>query len=165
METGLITHEEARAIAKRFIDGHFNNEGEHPRMSIPADPNRDDDIRLCAYIAQQAAGDDVPVFLKSKPQGRIITCVYCGKEYPQGTPAAGSQVLTEHIKVCDEHPMRALEDDRKRLVAHAAEVLIACRDDVADGANEAFRALPDHLAQAIDAEVERIDAEAKDPAA
>ena len=27
--------------------------------------------------------------------GRILTCVYCGHEYPQDTPAAGSQVLVE----------------------------------------------------------------------
>lgn len=41
--------------------------------------------------------------------GRVLTCVYCGYEYPQGTPAAGSEILTEHIKVCDKHPMRAAE--------------------------------------------------------
>lgn len=43
--------------------------------------------------------------------GRILTCVYCGHEYPQGTPAAGSEVLTEHIKVCERHPMRKAEAD------------------------------------------------------
>ena len=43
--------------------------------------------------------------------GRILTCVYCGHEYPQGTPAAGSDVLTEHIKVCERHPMRKAEAD------------------------------------------------------
>ncbi len=39
----------------------------------------------------------------------VLTCVYCGKEYPNDTPAWGNQVLTEHIKVCDKHPMRELE--------------------------------------------------------
>lgn len=48
--THEVTHEEARAIAKRFIDGHFKNDGEHPRMTIPADEGRDDDLRLLAYI-------------------------------------------------------------------------------------------------------------------
>lgn len=43
--------------------------------------------------------------------GRILTCVYCGHEYPQDTPAAGNHVLTEHIKVCERHPMRKAEDD------------------------------------------------------
>ena len=43
--------------------------------------------------------------------GRILTCVYCGHEYPQGTPAAGSEVLTDHIKVCERHPLRKAERD------------------------------------------------------
>ena len=43
--------------------------------------------------------------------GRILTCVYCGYEYPQDTPAAGSQVLTDHIRVCSKHPMRKAEAD------------------------------------------------------
>lgn len=40
---------------------------------------------------------------------RILTCVYCGHEYPQATPAAGHQVLTDHIRVCQQHPMRQAE--------------------------------------------------------
>lgn len=43
--------------------------------------------------------------------GRVLTCVYCGHEYPQDTPAHGSQVLTDHIKVCEKHPMRKAEAD------------------------------------------------------
>ena len=38
--------------------------------------------------------------------GRILTCVYCGHEYPQDTPSSSSEVLTAHIKVCEQHPMR-----------------------------------------------------------
>lgn len=38
-----------------------------------------------------------------------LTCVYCGHEYPEGTPPHGSQILTNHIKVCEKHPMRELE--------------------------------------------------------
>lgn len=40
---------------------------------------------------------------------RILTCVYCGHQYPQATPAAGDMVLTEHIRVCEKHPMRGAE--------------------------------------------------------
>lgn len=40
---------------------------------------------------------------------KIVTCVYCGHEYPEGTPASGTEVLTEHIKICEKHPMRAAE--------------------------------------------------------
>ena len=43
--------------------------------------------------------------------GRILTCVYCGHEYPQDTPAHGDQTLTDHIKVCERHPMRKAEAD------------------------------------------------------
>ncbi len=42
---------------------------------------------------------------------RVLTCVYCGHQYPQDTPAAGSEVLTEHIKVCERHPLRKAEAD------------------------------------------------------
>ncbi len=42
-------------------------------------------------------------------KNRILTCVYCGKIYPEGTPTHGSQVLTDHIKVCEKHPLRESE--------------------------------------------------------
>lgn len=42
---------------------------------------------------------------------RTLTCVYCGHEYPQDTPAHGSHVLTEHTKTCAAHPLRKAEAD------------------------------------------------------
>lgn len=39
----------------------------------------------------------------------IITCVYCGFAYPDGTPTHGAKVLTDHIGACEKHPMRELE--------------------------------------------------------
>lgn len=38
-----------------------------------------------------------------------LTCVYCGMEYPEGTPPYGAKILTDHIKVCEKHPMRQAE--------------------------------------------------------
>ena len=38
-----------------------------------------------------------------------LTCVYCGTTYPEGTPPFGSKILTDHIRVCEKHPMRDLE--------------------------------------------------------
>lgn len=46
---------------------------------------------------------------------RTITCVYCGYEYQQDTPTHGSNVLTEHIKICEAHPLRKAEADIKLL--------------------------------------------------
>lgn len=46
---------------------------------------------------------------------RTLTCVYCGHEYPQATPAWGDKVLTDHIAQCEKHPMRAVIEDRDRL--------------------------------------------------
>lgn len=39
---------------------------------------------------------------------KIITCVYCGRAYPEGTPPHGAKILTDHIKVCEKHPMKKL---------------------------------------------------------
>lgn len=54
---------------------------------------------------------------------RILTCVYCGHEYPQDTPAHGNNVLTEHIKVCEQHPMRKAESDIRVLRAALVGIL------------------------------------------
>jgi hypothetical protein len=63
---------------------------------------------------------------------RIITCVYCGEEYPVGTPASGAhvEVLTKHIAICPKHPMalvvKELEAVRKEL--EAARAVLYCAD-------------------------------------
>lgn len=55
VRTGPVSAEEALEIAQRFVNGHFHNGKEGPRISIPADPMRDDDLRLVAFIEQSAA--------------------------------------------------------------------------------------------------------------
>lgn len=52
-----ISHAEARQALQRFVDGHFKNQEEGPRISIPARPDYDDDLVLSAYIKQQEAAD------------------------------------------------------------------------------------------------------------
>lgn len=56
---GTVSHDEANEIAKRYNASHFDRPGmgEKARYSIPADPRRDDDIRMRVYIAQNAAKD------------------------------------------------------------------------------------------------------------
>lgn len=53
----------------------------------------------------------------------VLTCVYCGMEYPQGTPSHGASVLTEHIKVCPKHPMRNAEFTIKKLRSALVELI------------------------------------------
>jgi len=49
-------------------------------------------------------------------------CAYCGHKYPKGTPRFGGNALTEHIKVCPEHPMRECE----RELAACQAKLVKC---------------------------------------
>lgn len=56
----------------------------------------------------------------------ILTCVYCGHAYPEGTPPHGSQILTDHIRVCEKHPLR----DAERQLAEAREAVKAAADDL-----------------------------------
>lgn len=65
---GPVSHDEARAILSRFVNSHFKNPGEHARVSIPADPRRDDDLRMAAYIAQCRTRDAKPSSIASNGQ-------------------------------------------------------------------------------------------------
>jgi len=53
--------------------------------------------------------------LHSETESNIVTCVYCGHEYPNGTPTAKHALLTAHIKVCKKHPMRDAEQKIAKL--------------------------------------------------
>lgn len=65
-----ITHDEAAKLALTFINHFFNNPGrDKPQASIPADPSRDTDIRLMAYIRQQKAKDQPPPTSTVEPKG------------------------------------------------------------------------------------------------
>lgn len=74
--------------------------------------------------------------------GRILTCVYCGHEYPQDTPAAGSQVLTEHIRVCEKHPMRKAEADIALLRSALSGLIGADTEDELRQMEATMRMLP-----------------------
>lgn len=47
--------------------------------------------------------------------GRVVTCIYCGMEYGEGTPTSQDERLTAHIRTCEKHPMRALETENAHL--------------------------------------------------
>lgn len=73
---------------------------------------------------------------------RILTCVYCGQEYPQGTPTSGHQVLTDHIKVCEKHPMRKLQENHDMLRRALAGIVGADSAEELDSMEAAIRSLP-----------------------
>lgn len=41
---------------------------------------------------------------------RVLRCAFCDAEYTEGTPATQHERLTEHVKVCPDHPMREVEE-------------------------------------------------------
>lgn len=59
----------------------------------------------------------------------VLTCIYCGHEYPQDTPAAGHQVLTEHIHTCIKHPVHQAKQSVALLRAALAGLLGASTID------------------------------------
>lgn len=62
-----------------------------------------------------------------------LTCVYCGTAYPEGTPPHGSSVLTDHIKVCTKHPLRAAEAKIAKLRAALVGIIgAASKEDLAE---------------------------------
>ena len=75
-------------------------------------------------------------------KSRILTCVYCGMEYPQGTPASGDKVLTDHIKVCEKHPMRKAEEAIKRLRSALADLVGASEKEELEQMEFYLRSVP-----------------------
>lgn len=45
-------------------------------------------------------------------QSRVLTCAFCGDQYPPGTPDSNHEALRNHVDVCEKHPAAAL---RKRI--------------------------------------------------
>ncbi|MEV8518651.1 hypothetical protein ABZR86_02525 [Dyella marensis] len=95
-------------------------------VTFPIRPQvaRDPDGRITIYVGGSYQTMEIDVAMAMhRAMGevlaisgcRVLTCVYCGKEYPQGTPAAGNAVLTDHIKVCEKHPLRKAEAKIARL--------------------------------------------------
>lgn len=70
---------------------------------------------------------------------QILTCVYCGHQYPDGTPAAKHKLLTDHISVCEQHPMRAAEQKIARLRSALAGLVGAETKEELDAMEVALR--------------------------
>jgi hypothetical protein len=80
--------------------------------------------------------------MSNETTARVLTCVYCGHEYPQDTPAAGDKVLTDHIAQCPQHPLRDVIAQRDRLRAALAGLVgVSTREDC-EAMEVAVRSLP-----------------------
>ena len=55
---------------------------------------------------------------------RIVTCVYCGKEYPNNTPTHGTEILTSHIEECEKHPLYEARKEISFLYTLLANVIL-----------------------------------------
>lgn len=75
-------------------------------------------------------------------ENNVITCVYCGHQYPDGTPAAKHASLTEHIKTCDKHPMRDAEQKVERLRNALVGLIGASTKDELDEMELILRSTP-----------------------
>lgn len=42
-------------------------------------------------------------------ENRVVTCVYCGHEYPDQTPTSGAEVLTAHISAAHGRRSRTVQ--------------------------------------------------------
>ncbi len=72
----------------------------------------------------------------------VVTCVYCGHEYPEGTPTAKHELLTSHIKICEKHPLRAAEEAVAKLRGALMDFIGVETLEELDAMELAIRSLP-----------------------
>jgi len=65
-------------------------------------------------------------------RGRVVTCVYCGHQYENGTPESQDERLTTHISACEKHPMRKAEARITELERHNAMLRAVAQAHVDD---------------------------------
>jgi hypothetical protein len=49
-------------------------------------------------------------------EDKVVRCAFCGEAYPEGTPTSKHDNLVAHIKVCQLHPMRDIEEYCERML-------------------------------------------------
>jgi len=74
--------------------------------------------------------------------GNILTCVYCGTAYPEGTAPHGEKVLTDHIKICPTHPLRQAEATIAKLRSALAALIGASTIDELEQMEAGIRITP-----------------------
>lgn len=98
-EAEVPTASEASEIALKFINHFFNNPGrDKPRASIPANPLRDDDLRLMAFIRSvtppPTQGKETPCSNESQGGGCVKSSATTPDARTTSTPTAKSGTVT-----------------------------------------------------------------------
>ena len=88
---------------------------------------------------------------------RVLTCAFCGAEYPPGTPESNDAALTAHVRVCPKHPMRETEAEVSRLT-DALDTAETCRESLRKGLEQASEQIAEMTAEAkvATAEIEQL---------
>jgi hypothetical protein len=73
---------------------------------------------------------------------QVLTCVYCGHQYPEGTPPAKDKLLTDHIKICKKHPLREAEIKIEKLKSALSGLIGAETKEELDDMEFAIRTAP-----------------------
>jgi len=118
----IITPEIIEETAKKFYEEYCDAVGgrAHDGEPLPdwdmffADPKKAKQSAAWLQVAKVACEAFNDGINKANEQ-KVLTCVFCGQEYPVGTKAHGEQILVDHIKVCEKHPLRAAEATIKKL--------------------------------------------------
>jgi len=63
-----------------------------------------------------------------------VTCVFCGHEYPTGTPRTQAKLLAEHVADCPKHPAAAFKRRAEAAEAELVSVLTLSPEKIEAGA-------------------------------
>jgi hypothetical protein len=73
---------------------------------VSAEVRLSDSLRA-ELLAMTAERDEARDWLRRMSAARVLTCAFCGEEYPPGTPTNNHEALTAHVRACAKHPLRA----------------------------------------------------------
>lgn len=135
---GVITEIQRVSALVKMRNGRLNN--------VHFDDLRlqGEDSALTAMFRSPTPTPTPPPAVVPSSIGTTLTCVYCGKAYPAGTPphGEGEKVLTDHIKICERHPMRNLEVANQKLRTALEAFVGASTPGELNAMAEVIRAMP-----------------------
>lgn len=140
-----IPHDEACEATARLVNSHFKNDAERARVSIPANPGRDEDLLVMSYVRQQRRNEaDLRAQIASLTERAVVA-------------ERGLIEAHDHITHADAYQQTAMSNLDRAL---AAEARIATLTEALDYASEALNT---YRGAAVEQVIERIDAALSPP--